>query len=150
MKTLFIFRFNIFQPSNEDLAILNSASKADDESFHIHCTEHGVIAILNSRISVGHLQLSYRREEQKQSSLLPVLIINLTNPEIKSSASFFNMNQVRSISQSLLSGQSIAEAKLLIFDVDELLDKINELGINSLDDYEKQQLEAYSLRLRNS
>ncbi len=148
MNTLFLFRFETRKPTLYDIEILDNATKYEGESYSIKPTEFGFVAIIIANFEPGGLQIRYKRAEKINEVFFPLFIFKLNSPKAKCTASFFNLNQLRSLAEKVPSDNQNNFIEYTELTIDQILEKIHASDIESILPSERIQLDNYSKKLR--
>ena len=142
INTLLLFRFQDSEPIDLDNFLFDRIIYRKD-SLKYKATPFGFIALIQTKLSVRELHRRYRRQEKKHKRALPLFILNLRSERVECESTFFRM---RDLSKTCIRRTTV-QAKLgpdSIPSPDDILDKINEKGMDSITDFERKILDEWA------
>lgn len=142
INTLLLFRFQDSEPIDLDNFLFDRIIYRKD-SLKFKATPFGFVALIQTKLSVRELHKRYRRQEKKHKRELPLFILNLRSERVECEGTFFRMGDLsktcirRTKAQTKSGPDSIPSP-------DDILDKINEKGMDSITDFERKILDEWA------
>ena len=142
INTLLLFRFQDSEPIDLDNFIFDRITYHKD-SLKYKATPFGFVALIQTNLSVRELHRRYRRQEKKHKRALPLFILNLRSERVECEGTFFRMGDLSKtcIRRTKVQAKSGPDS---IPSPDDILDKINEKGMDSITDFERKKLDEWA------
>lgn len=142
INTLLLFRFQDSEPIDLDNFLFDRIIYRKD-SLKYKATPFGFIALIQTKLSVRELHRRYRRQEKKHKRELPLFILNLRSERVECEGTFFRMGDLSKtcIRRTTVQAKSGPDS---IPSPDDILDKINEKGMDSITDFERKILDEWA------
>ena len=146
INTLLLFRFQDSEPLDPDHFLFERIIYRKD-SLKYKATPFGFVALIQTKLSVRELHKRYRRQEKKHKRALPLFILNLRSERVECEGTFFRMGDLSKTCIRRTKAQ-VKSSPEHIPSGDDILDKINEKGMGSITDFERNMLDEWSKKLR--
>ena len=146
INTLLLFRFQDSEPLDPDHFLFERIIYRKD-SLKYKATPFGFVALIQTKLSVRELHKRYRRQEKKHKRELPLFILNLRSERVECEGTYFRMGDLskscirRTKAQAQLEPESKPSS-------DDILDKINAKGMDSISDFERNVLDEWAKEFR--
>ena len=142
INTLLLFRFQDSEPIDLDNFLFDRITYRKD-SLKYKATPFGFVALIQTNLSVRELHRRYRRQEKKHKRALPIFILNLRSERVECEGTFFRMGDLSKtcIRRTTVQAKSGRDS---IPSPDDILDKINEKGMDSITDFERKILDEWA------
>ena len=142
INTLLLFRFQDSEPIDLDNFLFDRIIYRKD-SLKFKATPFGFVALIQTKLSVRELHKRYRRQEKKHKRELPLFILNLRSERVECEGTFFRMGDLSKtcIRRTTVQAKSGRDS---IPSPDDILDKINEKGMDSITDFERKILDEWA------
>ena len=142
INTLLLFRFQDSEPLDLDIFLFERVMYRKD-GLKYKSTPFGFVALIQTKLSVRELHKRYLRKEKKHKRALPLFILNLRSERVECEGTFFRMGD---LSKTCIR-RTKAHAKSGLDSIpspDDILDKINEKGMDSITDFERKILDEWA------
>ena len=146
INTLLLFRFQDSEPLDPDHFLFERIIYRKD-SLKYKATPFGFVALIQTKLSVRELHKRYRRQEKKCNRALPLFILNLRSERVECEGTFFRMGDLSKTCIRRTKSQAKSRPDY-IPSGDDILDKINEKGMDSITDFERNMLDEWAKNLR--